>query len=153
MKPLALISETVVAVSLLGCAGMGEGSFTLRLDSATISHDLNCGDDSDGSWDGADNAPDPTVLITDNASGKEWRSSELQEEWEPEWNQAVFDKDSMSAEDLQEWGVTVSLLEVDGFDEDAIVDSSYRLRDDDLESLEFEVSNDCGTVYLSLLTD
>ncbi len=141
----------LLVVYMLGCAGPGGAEYTLRLDGASISRDEACGDDSDGSWDGSDNAPDPMVLVVDNASGDEWASAELQEEWEPEWNQAVFDGSSVRSDDLRDWGVTVALLEVDGFDEDAIVDESYRLSDDDIDARAFEIANDCGSVRFSLV--
>ena len=144
-----MLLPSLSAFFAYGCGTESATSWWLvRLDRASI-ETSECGPD-DG-WDGEDDAPDPFVEITANWDGAEWTSETREDEFEPEWGQALWDGSPAVATDLEGFGFSIRLADEDLANDDTIGEASVRVPREDLEDSTIEVDAECASVLFGFV--
>ena len=138
----------IVAGLLAGGCGKG-GGYVVHLDSASLPLvDCNSND-----YDSGAGLPDPYVVLAKNWDVEDvWRSLHFDDEVEPVYDAPAFGSEALSASDLMEFGLRITVWDEDGAvaGPEQIAEQVHLFTQDQLDAGVLTVSVQCVDVQLSL---
>jgi len=135
------------ALLAMGC-GKG-GGYVMHLDSASLPP-VDC---NSNEYDSGAGLPDPYVVLVKNWDVEDvWRSLHVDDETEPLYDAPAFGSEALSASDLMEFGLRITVWDEDGAvaGPEQVAEQIHRFSQDQLDAGAVTVAVQCVDVQLSL---